>query len=58
MNTRETTETTLGSLIAALTDETSQFVRDEKEIYQVVAFMLAHLLNHSDTASRRSRYWQ
>jgi hypothetical protein len=57
MNTRETTETTLGSLIAALTQETSQFVRDKKEVYQVVAFMLAHLLNNSETASRRSRYW-
>ena len=58
MNTGETTATTLGSLIAALTGETSQFVRDEKEAYQVVAFMLAHLLNNSDTASRTSRYWQ
>jgi hypothetical protein len=58
MNTGETTETTLGSLIGALTEETSQFVRDEKEVYQVVAFMLAHLLNHSDTPSGRSRYWQ
>ena len=58
MNTGETTETTLGSLIAVLTEETSQYVRDEKEVYQVVAFMLAHLLNHSDTASRWSRYWQ
>jgi hypothetical protein len=57
MNTGETTQTRLGSLIAALTQETSQFVRDEKEVYQVVAFMLAHLLNNSDTTSR-SRYWQ
>ena len=58
MNTGETTATTLGSLIAALTGETSHFVRDEKELYQVVAFMVAHLLNHSDKASRRSRNWQ
>jgi hypothetical protein len=58
MNTGETTETTLGSLIAALTQETSQFVRDEKEVYQVVAFMLAHLLNNSRANSRRQHYWQ
>ena len=36
---------TLGELIAALTDETSHFVRDEKEVYRVVAYMVADLLN-------------
>jgi CBS-domain-containing membrane protein len=36
---------TLGELIAALTDETSHFVHDEKEVYRVVAYMVADLLN-------------
>jgi hypothetical protein len=36
---------TLGELISALTDETSHFVHDEKEVYRVVAYMVADLLN-------------
>lgn len=51
-------ETTLGDLIAALTEETSQYVHDEKEACKVVAFMLTHLLNNSGAASRRWQYWQ
>ena len=41
----ETENSTLGELIAALTDETSHFVRDEKEVYRVVAYMVTDLLN-------------
>jgi hypothetical protein len=36
---------TLGELIAALTDETAHFVHDEKEVYRVVAYMITDLLN-------------
>lgn len=50
-------ETTVGDLVVALTEETSQYIRDEKEICKVVAFMLTHLLNHSSAASRRWQYW-
>ena len=51
-------ETTLGDLVVALTEETSQYVRDEKEICKVVAFRLTHLLNKSSAASRQWQYWQ
>lgn len=33
-------ETILGDLIVALTEETHQFVADEQEIYEVVAYLL------------------
>jgi|GEM_PF-2708441 hypothetical protein len=41
----QTENSTLGELIAALTDETAHFVRDEKEVYRVVAYMIADLLS-------------
>jgi hypothetical protein len=40
-------ETTLGDFIVALTEETSRFVRDEREAYKIVAFILTDLLRHS-----------
>lgn len=43
----ETLETTLGDLIAALTDETTPFVREETEVNRVVAYILADLLYNS-----------
>lgn len=58
MESNEIVETTLGDLIVALTEETSQFVHDEKEVNNVVAFRLTHLLNPSGAASRRWQYWQ
>ena len=54
MEREEITETTLGDLIVALTEETSQYVHDEKEVNKVVAFRLTHLLNPS---GRISRVW-
>ena len=39
-------ETTLGDLIAALTDETLQATRDRQEIYNVVAYLLADLFDN------------
>ena len=42
-----TFETTLGDLIAALNEEIHPYIRDEKEAYQTVGFMLAHLLKGS-----------
>lgn len=43
----EALETTLGDLIAALTDETTPFVREETEVNRVVAYILADLLYNS-----------
>lgn len=46
VNTRvDKGNSTLGELIAALTDETAHFVHDEKEVYRVVAYMITDLLN-------------
>ncbi len=58
MEREEMVETTLGDLVVALTEETSQYIRDEKEASKVVAFMLTHLLNNSGAASRKWQYWQ
>lgn len=57
MEREGTLETTVGDLVVALTEETSQYIRDEKEISKVVTFMLTHLLNKSSAASRRWQYW-
>lgn len=43
---------TLGELIAALTDETAHFVHDEKEVYRVVAYMITDLLNKNRLDSK------
>ena len=43
MKQSERWQTTLGELIAALTDEVSELVADEKNTYAVVAFILADL---------------
>ncbi len=45
MRRGENFETTLGDLIAALTEETVQLVPDEKLAHMLVAYMLADLLN-------------
>ena len=57
MEMEETLETTLGDLIAALTEETTPFVRDEKEAYKIVAFMLMHLLCNSEANSKVWEVW-
>ena len=54
MNGTRIVHTTVGNLIAALTEETSVYVRDEKEAYKVVACILTHLLNNGSI--RTSRY--
>jgi hypothetical protein len=41
--TRLKKDTTLGDLIVALTDETGRFVRDEKEVYALVAYIVSDL---------------
>jgi hypothetical protein len=38
-----TQQITLGDLIVALTDETGRFVQDEKEFYELVAYLVADL---------------
>lgn len=58
MERKEIVETALGDLIVALTEETTPFVRDEKETYNVVAFMLMQLLYNEGAASRTRQYWQ
>jgi hypothetical protein len=44
METGEKVDTTVGDLIVALTEETSRFVHDEREMYKVVAYILSDLL--------------
>ncbi len=39
--------TTLGDLIVALTDETGRFLRDEKEVYTLVAYIVTDLFSKS-----------
>ena len=58
MEREEALETTLGDLIVALTDETAQAIRNDQEIYKVVAFALADLLNRGGATTRRLQYWQ
>jgi hypothetical protein len=58
MNRAATVETALGSLIAALTEETTRYVRDEYEVNRVVAFVLAHILRNSSNPAGRASYWQ
>ena len=55
MNRTHTVESTLGNLIVALTEEARAYVHDEKEAYQIVAFLLTNLLN-TRAAFRSSRY--
>lgn len=50
MARREVLETTVGDLIAVLTDETAPFVCDEREANRVVAYILADLLYNSGKA--------
>lgn len=57
MEREETLQTTLGDLIVALTEEAAPFVRDDKETYHVVAFILTHLLSHSGAHSSTWQYW-
>ena len=57
MEREETVKATIGDLVVALTEETSQYVHDEKEACKVVAFMLTHLLNKSSAVSRQWQHW-
>jgi hypothetical protein len=50
---REKLEVTLGDLIAALVDETVQFVPDEKAAHTLVAYILGDLLNDHRVASKK-----
>lgn len=56
MDREEKLEITLGDLIEVLTEETLPLVRDEKEAYKLVSFMLGHLLCRTAT-SRNWRSW-
>lgn len=57
MEGNDVMETTLGDLIVALTEEATPFVRDQKEAYKVVAFMLTHLLSNSSAPVKLRQYW-
>ena len=46
MRTGEKLDTTLGNLVAALTDEMVELVPDEKLAHTLVAYMLADVLNN------------
>jgi hypothetical protein len=47
----KTVRTTLGDLIEALTEETSEYVRDEKEANILVAYLLAEVLHRAPSES-------
>lgn len=49
---QETTKSTLGDLIAALTEETRCYIRNEEEIYRIVAYMVTDLLSRRRYLSR------
>ena len=44
--------TTLGELIAALTEEANPYVRNDREAYAIAAVALAHILSKGDAQSR------
>ena len=48
----ENLDTTLGELIAALTDETIQLVPDEKLAHALVVYMLAEIFDNSRMISQ------
>lgn len=52
METDGMLETTLGDLIAALTEEATPYFRDEREARNVVTFALMDLLTGSNATSR------
>ena len=41
---KQTSETTLGDLIVALTDQAAPLARNERELYRLVSGMLSNLL--------------
>jgi len=47
---------TLGDLIVALTEETRRYVSDEEEVYRLVAYMVADILNRSEKR-KASKKW-
>jgi hypothetical protein len=49
---RDKTKSTLGDLIAALTDETRCYVRDQEEVNRIVAYMVNDLLSRRRWLSR------
>ena len=58
MESHDTVKTTLGELIATLTEETAEVIRDKGEANKIVAFIVTHMLNTSAPASRKWQYWQ
>jgi hypothetical protein len=55
-NQRKVIRTTLGDLIAAVTDEVKPFVRDPSGLYMVVSHILNDVLaRHHRRAHKRSR---
>lgn len=57
MEGEQIVETTVGDLIATLTEEAIQFMRDEKEACNVVAFTVMHLLYNSGATSKTWQIW-
>jgi len=57
MENVEIIETTLGDLIAALSEEAAKIAPDEKAANQLVAFALGHLLHAANLRPKTSAYW-
>ena len=50
--TKTKLKTTLGELIAALTEKANPYVRNDREAYAVAAIALAHILSKGESQSR------
>jgi hypothetical protein len=48
----ETVETKVGDLIVALTEETNQYIGDEQEAYELVAYLLFDLTRRPSTLGK------
>jgi hypothetical protein len=53
---RKVIRTTLGDLIAAVTDEVKPFVRDPSGLYTVVSYILNDVLGHHRLRAHSSDY--
>lgn len=53
---KKVVETTLGSLIVALTDETAQATDVRQEIYHLVAYLLADLFHNRSGRFKAQNY--
>lgn len=57
MDRTEWVDTTMGELLAAITDSTAPCQPDQQQIYKAVAFVLAHVLNPTRNHFERQISW-